>query len=186
LRLYNERQRLAIILGDFHYATQDFQRAVAIYTDLLKGKYGFLRSEQRDYPLYALGLATYRGNWKPGGNALQEAVGIWEKVLERSDGTWTEYRAAYTIANVSRQSADESLRARGRKLLMGLARTQATNEFTQKARLALAMDLAKEGQQEAALTLLSGFKEGDGKYFALAQHLIKNAGAWAPGANKEP
>jgi tetratricopeptide (TPR) repeat protein len=186
LRLYNERQRLAIVLGDFHYVTQDFDRAADFFTDLLKGKHGMLKSAQRDYPLYAMGMAIYRGRWRPGGNSLKDAVAQWEKVLGNRDGTWTEYRAAYTIANVSRQSADESLRAHGRELLIGLAQTQGTNEFTQKARLALAMDLAKEGQWEAAFALLRHFKEGDGKYFALAQHLIKNAGAWAPGANKEP
>ena len=184
LRLYNERQRLAIVLGDFHYVTQDFDRAADFFRDLLKMKYGPLTSAQKDYPLYAMGMAIYRGRWRPGGNSLAEAVGLWEKVLAGRDGTWTEYRAAYAIAHLMRYTSAPALRKRGREVLVALASDRTNNEYTGKAKIMLAMDLFGEGQRGAALVLLNRFKESDDSYYGIAQYLIKNDGRLIPPAPK--
>ena len=188
LNLYDERQKLAVSLGDFHYVIQDFEHAAAIFTDLLNNKHGALTPEQREYPLYALGHCVYRGHWQAGGgHSLKEAFAVWEKVLVRKSGSCREYQTAYTMANLSHYTNDPALRKRGRELLMDLAKAKADNDFTRKARICLAMDMAAEGRKDEATAILGLFKEADGDYYAMAQHLIKNGGqliAPAPKANR--
>ena len=185
LVLYKDpRQKLAVFLGDFHYVTQNFERSADIFTDLLKMKYGPLTSAQKDYPLYAMGMAIYRGRWRPGGNSLKDAVAQWEKVLGHRDGTWTEYRAAYAIAHLTHYTSDPALKKRGWEVLVALAKDRTKNDYTGKAKIMLAMDLFGEGQRGAALALLNTFKESDDPYYAVAQYLIKNDGRLIPPAPK--
>jgi tetratricopeptide (TPR) repeat protein len=181
LNAYSPKQRLAVLLGDFHYVTQDFEGAAAIFSDLVKDKHGPLTPKQREYPLYALGLSVYRGHWLPGtGSSTKEAWAVWEKALALRTGTLRSFQIGYTMANLAYSSTDPVLSKRVREILTAMAQNPEDNEFTNKARIMLAMELLAEGKKQSAVALLGRIKEADAEFYALAQYLIKNGGLQMP------
>lgn len=92
------------------------------------------------------------------------------------DGTYTEFRAAYAIGHLSRYAASPDLRQRGQTLMLDLARSNAANSFTRKARITVAMDLAKAGETEKAISFLQCVDEDDPATHQLAAYLIDNNG----------
>lgn len=170
LEKLTKRQQLAMLYGDFLYVTQEFDRAIAVYQSVLDGRTGKLRPGREDCIYQAIGMAHLRKG------SRNKALGYWEKSLKEMQGTWSEYRSAYAIMIVTRQSTDKKVLKRGQQLLQALADSNAGNQFTQKARITLAMDLAKAEKVDEAKELLGTFKKEDGQHYALAQYLIKNDG----------
>jgi tetratricopeptide (TPR) repeat protein len=172
LKLYKGRQRFAVLLGDFYYITQQFGKATEICDRLLAGEFGRLTGKQQDYVHYLLGSVLYRGKWQAGGNSAKLAIKQWEKVLERQDGTWTEYRSAYVIGNIALMTSNKSLHQRGEAMLASLARSGERNEYTHKAKFALAASWLQSGRTEEALAVLGTLQPQDGPYHQLAQYMI--------------
>jgi tetratricopeptide (TPR) repeat protein len=163
--LYTRRQRLAVLLGDFYYVTQQFDRAAAMARRLLEGEFKRLSSAQRDYPQFLLGSALYRS----GRN--KEAYLAYVKVLGRWDGTFTEDRAAFTAGNLSELIADEGIRSDGQDLLRALAFSGRRNEYVEMALLTYASRLIEGGRIEKGMELMRSVPES-ADYYAMAQYLI--------------
>src|SRR5690606_11122067 len=102
------------------------------------------------------------------------AIKRWRAVIDRTDGTMTEFRAAYAIAHLSRYSRDKDLRAYGTKLLKSLADSKANNHFTRTATIVLAMECAREGKRDEAIRLLKRIDQKDKAAHELASQLIAN------------
>lgn len=170
LEKLTEKQRMVMLYGDFLYVTQEFDRAIGVYQSVLDGRAGRLKPGREDCVYQAIGMVHLRQG------ARGKAIEYWEKSLAEPQGTWSEYRSAYAIALISRHGSDKALVKRGQRLLRALAESKADNQFTQQARITLAMDLAKAGQLDEAKELLGAFKERDGQLYALAQYLMKNDG----------
>ncbi len=170
LEKLTKKQQMSMLYGDFLYVTQEFDRAIAVYQSVLDGRSGKLRPGREDCVYQAIGMAHLRKG------SRDKAIEYWEKSLKDAHGTFSEYRSAYAIMMVTRHSTDKKLLKRGQQLLQALADSNAGNQFTQKARITLAMDLAKAEKVDEAKELLGTFKEEDGQHYALAQYLIKNDG----------
>jgi len=166
LRLYAGRQRLAVLLGDFYYVTQEFERAAAMARRLLKGEFGTLSSPQRDYPQFLMGSAVCRGK------GAREAFAAYEKVLKRRDGTFTEDRAAFAAGNIAGHVGDVAVWERGQDLLRGLIRSGRRNEYVQMALLTYASRLIERGTVEEGMKLLRSVPES-AEYHTMAQYLIE-------------
>jgi len=163
----DSRQRLAVLLADFYYVTQRWDKAMEISRRLLKGEFGRLVGAARQYPQFAVAQATF---WAEGREA---AVREYLKVLVGAGQgfqTLTQFRAAFCAANLGRHSKDEAVRKRARDLLVALVRSPQQNDETYKARVTLARDLLNEGRVEEGLMLFKTFPAGAGAYKELADH----------------
>jgi len=163
LALYRGRQRLAVLLGDFYYCTEDFAKAAEMATRLLDGQFGALSGPQCDYPQYLLASARY---WAGG---KKEAFLAYEKVLERRDGTLTEARATFAAGNIATEIRDPEIARRGAQLLRALALSGGHNEFAYKAMIVYARSLATQGSKREAVRVLREVPEAAGSYWHLAQ-----------------
>jgi len=168
--VFNDNQRYVILLADLHYASSDFDEARGIYEAMLAGRYGRLTEQQKDYPRFAAGLCHYRSG------DTGKAIARWEQVIEKSDGTYTEFRAAYAIGHLSRYASNPEVRQRGDSLLVQLARSKVNNDFTRKARITVAMELAKQGETKEAIRFLERVDDGNPATHQLAMYLVKNEG----------
>ncbi|MFA7235254.1 MAG: hypothetical protein WC058_00195, partial [Phycisphaeraceae bacterium] len=177
LALYEGRQKFAVLLGDFYYITQQFDKAVEICGRLLKADKGMgrLNSAQQDYVHYLCGASLYRGKWKAGNDSVSLAIREWDKILEHRDKTWSESRVAYEIGHLSRYSTNPQLRQHGEDLLLSLARSKDRNEFAYKAKFALALSWRRTGRTQESLAILKTLGPGDGDYYALAKYLIEHS-----------
>lgn len=167
LRLYNDKQRFVIKLGDFYYVTQQFKQARRHFQNMLDGKYGALSSAQRDYAYYAIGGTLLRQH-----SSTRQVIAEYEEVLREHDSTWTEYRAAYSIANLSRYVASGDIRQRGDSLLLSLAKSPVSNEFTIKSRIMVSGEYAKNNNMLQAIRWLQMVHASDSGCYQLAQNLI--------------
>ena len=59
LKLYNKKQKLAAMLGDYYYVSSQFEKSQKIYQRLLDGKYGRLSRIQTDLPNYVISQWCY-------------------------------------------------------------------------------------------------------------------------------
>jgi len=171
LALYNDpRQKLAVLLFDFYFVTEQTAKAESIARRLLGGDLGLLKVQQREYPQFAYGVIL---DWKRN-RAL--AFPEFMKVV-RAGGdrlaTFTQCRAAYAAANVSRRIDDEKVRRRGQELFARLIRHSHQNEFTYKARIEVALDLINEGRWSESLHLLRTMPDTAGDFKALAQFYLQ-------------
>jgi len=180
LRLYGERHRLLVLMADALYISEDFDGAAELYTRLIDGRYGELRSDQKDFPLYARAWCIYRGRIFDQQDVIDKVIDEMEKVLARSDGTLTEYRAAYMITRFSKYHPDENRQKRRLDLLVMMAESKADNEWKWKGHINLGLALCrsdKPGDHVKGLHVLKNFPESS-RYHELAQfyyreHLAK-------------
>lgn len=169
LRLYAGRQRLAVLLGDFYYVTQEFDRAAGMARRLLKGEFGRLSSAQRDYPQFLLGSALY---WSKGS---KEAFLVYVEVIKRRDGTYTEDRAAFSAGNIAARVSDMAVWERGQELLRTLAFSGRNNQYVEMALLTYASRLIEGGKAREGMRLLRSVPES-AEYHTMAQYLIEEYG----------
>jgi tetratricopeptide (TPR) repeat protein len=168
LAIYKDaRQRLAVLLTDFYYVTQRWDKAAEMPRLLLKGEFGPLTGRSREYPQFALAQATY---WAQGPNA---AVPEYLNVIGSARGefrTLTQFRAAFCAANLATQFGNEALMKQAREILVALVRSPQQNDETYKARVTLGRELLKEGHVEEGLLLFKTFPAEAGAYKELADH----------------
>jgi hypothetical protein len=168
LAIYKDaRQRLAVLVTDFYYVTQRWDKALEMPRRMLKGEFGPLTGQAREYPQFALAQATF---WSQGREA---AVPEYLKVVASARGgfrTMTQFRAAFCAANLLRDSRNEAARKQAREILVALVRSPQQNDETYKARVTLGRDLLKEGRVEEGLLLFKTFPADAGGYKDLADH----------------
>jgi len=172
LQLYdkNPRQKLAVLLFDFYFVTEQTAKAQSVARRLLAGEFGPLSGQQREYPQFAYGVIL---NWKRDrAAAFAEFIKVVRGGGERL-ATFTQCRAAYAAANISRRIDDEKVRRKGQELFARLIRHKVQNEFTYKARIEVARDLINEGRWSESLHLLRTMPEDAGAFKALAQFYLQ-------------
>jgi len=168
LALYQGKQRLAVLLGDLYYCTENFEQGEEVFKRLLNGEFGALRGAVADYPRLALAHCIY---WIRGREA---SIPEYEKVLEKREGTFTEDQAAYCIGNISRECTDKKIQARGQELLRELIACGRANEYTWKARIEYAKDLFAQKKDKECLSLLAAMPESAGDYYHVAKFYIED------------
>jgi len=155
LRLFNNRQKFVVQLADFYLVTRQFEKARTTYERLLPGKSGPLRAKlsakQVDFVYFGIAQAIYHGG---GDDNKSETLCYLEKILASIGGTWTEYRAAFEYAKITQLSGNVSQRAKGQRLLAELARSPKDNQYTNEAKLLVALQLLHEGKFDDARTIL--------------------------------
>jgi tetratricopeptide (TPR) repeat protein len=151
LARFNSQQQMMILLGDFYFITDRYDRCAAVHRQLASNK---LSSAQMDLVHYMQGLCLFADG--PGSQAdrRQHAIKAMLKTLAKTDNTWAEHRAAFKIGQMSRQATDPALRHRGQQLLETLARSDRHTAYTHEARLMLSVDLIDSGQLTEARSLL--------------------------------
>jgi len=148
LAQYRGRLRFAVLLGDFYYCTQKFDRAQAVFGRVLKGEFGKLSALQSDYPHYAVGSCLYRSLGKD--RRRTAAFREWEKVIASREGTLLEDRTQLSMAQVGHLADDARVWKRSVKLAAELASARRDNDYVWRARLLYAkmlvhLDKPKEG-----------------------------------------
>ncbi len=166
LRLYAGRQRLAVLLGDFYYLTERFERAGKIYDAILSDRFGRLAARKRQYPQYASATCLY---WTRGREA---AFSAYMKVFDKQRRTFTQDRAAYCAGNISRETTHEEIKSKGRELLSDLISSNRASEWRYKAWIVYARDLIAEGKKKEGLRLLKAFPKSAGDYWDLVQFYL--------------
>jgi TolA-binding protein len=178
LKLYNGRQRLAVLLGDFYYITQQFGKSRKLFGRLVKGDFGKLSEIQKDYPLYAIAFCKYRGGFDEPVSpekVARRSMDEFAKALETRSGSLAEYRAAYMIAMIAEDFTHEpELKAKRRSLLKWIGYQKPYNRITYKGRLVYAIDLIRIGdKQEIAQgfkILDTQFPKSSGKFVEVAEY----------------
>ena len=166
----NPRHRLAVLLTDFYYVTERWDKARNLARNLLDGKYGPVSPAAREYVQYAYAAGVFRTQGR------DRAVPEYLKVVKAGGGrlkTYTQQRAAYAAANLARGSADEKTRQLSRELFIRLVRSPHQTNQTYKARFVLAKDLILlEGRREEGLALLRSMPAAAGDWKALADYYV--------------
>jgi len=166
LALYQGKQRLAVLLGDLYYCTENFELGEEMFRRLLANEFGMLRGAAADYPRLGLAHCVY---WLKGREA---AIPLYEKVLEKREGTFTEDQAAYCIGNISRDCTDKNIQARGQELLKELASCGRANEYTWKARIVYARDLIAQKKEKEGVAILKAIPEAADDYYYVAKFYL--------------
>jgi len=171
LALYGDpRQKLAVFLFDFYFVTEKTAKAESIAKRLLKGEFGPLRPAAREYPQFAYGVIL---SWQ---RDLPAAYGEFMKVVQAGGGrlnTFTQCRAAYSAANISRRIQNPAVQKQGQELFARLIAMQPANEFSYKARIEVSLDLINEYKWDEALGLLRTMPKDAGDFKALADFYLK-------------
>ena len=172
LALYKDpRQKLAVLLTDFYYVTQQFGEASKMAQRMLRGEFGLLPPALRQYPQFAYAAGVY---WTQGRDkAVPEYMKVLAGVAAGRPMTYTQCRAAYCAGNLALEMADPKAQARARSLLAALVRSPQQNEHTYKARIVLAQDLVKQGRLAEGVELLRTFPEKSGSYKDLANYYLE-------------
>jgi len=171
LALYTDpRQKLAVLLTDFHYVCQRFDQAARMAQRLLKGEFGLLRPAAREYPQLAYANCVY---WTGGRvNAFSEYM----KVVNAGGGrfqTFTQCRAAFCAGNMARQARDQKVREAGHELLGRLATCGLQNKYVCEAQIRYAQNLIEMGQRSEGLQILKTFPTWSKNYKQEANYWFK-------------
>ncbi len=162
------RQRLAVLLMDFYHVTQRFEDSARLAQRMLKGDFGPLTPQAREYPQLIYAKSLY---WRSGrGSAFHEYM----RVVDMGRGqflTFTQCRAAFCAGNVARNATEPAVRAAGHKLLGRLAATGKKNKYVCEARIRYAQNLIEMGRRQEGLRLLRTFP-------AWSENYKKEANYW--------
>ncbi|HUT09139.1 MAG TPA: hypothetical protein VMY42_01460, partial [Thermoguttaceae bacterium] len=164
------RHRLGVLLCDFYYVTERWDKARNLARNLLDGKYGPVSPAPREYVqyIYAAGVFRTQGREK----AVPEYLKVVGPASRGNFRSFTQQRAAYAAANLARGSADEKTRQLASELLVRLIRSPQQTSETYKARIVLAQDLIREKHVAEGLQLLRTFPKDAGDYKALADYYL--------------
>ena len=171
LAVYKDpRQKLAVLLTDFHYVCQRFDQAARIAQRMLKGEFGMLTGPAREYPQLAYANCAY---WSKG------RVDAWPeflKVMAMGGGrfqTFTQCRAAFYAGNMARQARDLKVREAGHELLGRLATCGLQNKYVCEARIRYAQNLIEMGHRSEGLRILKTFFTWSKEYKQEADYWFK-------------
>jgi len=163
------RQKLAVLLTDFYYVTQRWDKARNLARNILDGKYGWVSGPPHEYVQYIYAAGVFRTEGR------EKAVPEYLKVVKAGGGrfqTITQYKAAYAAANLARKSPDNQTRRLARDILIQLVRSNAKNPQVYRARITLACDLMKEGHWEEGFRLLETFPKDSPEFKACAERWL--------------
>jgi len=174
LKLYTPQQRTKLLLADFHYVSQDYEKAEAIYHSMLSSgargaKAGLPGADTAadDYLLFALAECAYRSR-----RDKMEALHLYRRILATRHGTWTEARAAFSFMNRSREVTDPQIRKDGEQVLVELAKSNHPSPFAWQAKVVLAFTLMREERFAEADALLATMPpEADARYVKRAAYI---------------
>lgn len=164
LKLYSKSQQFLILLADFFYVTERFDRALKIHFDFEAGRYGKMAPGQLDYVWYMQASCIYMMPAKIRSTSMIKSINTLEKILARRDKTWTEPRAAFKLYQISRFLTVKKIVARGDQLLRQLAYQDQHNPYAHEARLLLALDLIEKDRFLEVKKLLLEIPERDSEY----------------------
>jgi tetratricopeptide (TPR) repeat protein len=160
LSMFQGKQRLAVLLADYHYVTMNFERAASIAKNLLDGKCGRLTSQQAGYVSFLYGAAIcWLGEKQAGLDSFRAAFG--SVTPTSKEVSLTQERAMYAAARVAISLPDEDSRVWGLELLRQLAACSRINNFTSKAKIAYATVLLEEGKTDKGMAILEKLSQTD-------------------------
>lgn len=165
LALYSGRQRFAVLLGDFYYVTQDFDRFHKIFRRLLDGEFGILSNDKIAYPQLAYATSVY---WT---ESRTKAFDEYMKVIPYKN-TVSARRATIALGNLI-SHVDGERAKQGFSLLEKLASSEVS-EWTYQARITLAAQLmAMPGQRSKAVQVLKSIPIGAVEWHHIASAYLK-------------
>ncbi|HUX01144.1 MAG TPA: hypothetical protein VMY35_09225, partial [Phycisphaerae bacterium] len=171
LAVYKDpRQKLAVLLTDFHYVCQRFDQAAGIAQRMLKGEFGMLTGAAREYPQLAYAKCIY---WTRG---RVDAFPEYLKVVAMGGGrfqTFTQCRAAFTAGNVAVQTRDPKTREAGLALLGRVAACGMRNQWVCEAHIRYATTLIRMGKRSEGLKILETFPTWSKDYKHEADYWFK-------------
>jgi tetratricopeptide (TPR) repeat protein len=171
LAVYKDsRQKLAVLLTDFHYVCQRFDEASLVAQRLLKGEFGMLTGPAREYPQLAYAKCMY---WTRGGI---EAIPEYMKVVAMGGGgfqSFTQCRAAFTAGNLAVQTREPKTREAGLELLGRLGASGIRNRWALEARIRYATTLIRTGKRSEGLQILETFPTWSTDYKKEADYWFK-------------
>jgi tetratricopeptide (TPR) repeat protein len=165
------RHRLGVLLCDFYYVTEQWDKARNLARNILDGKYGWVSGPPHEYVqyIYAAGVFRTQGREK----AVPEYLKVIGPASSGNFRSFTQQRAAYAAANLARGSANEKTRQLSRELFVRLVRSPQQTNQTYKARFVLAKDLILlDGRREEGLALLKSMPAAAGDWKALADYYV--------------
>jgi len=164
------RHRLGVLLCDFYYVTERWDKARNLARNLLDGKYGPVSPAAREYVQYIHAAGVFRTEGRD--KAIPEYLKVVRAAPRGNFRSFTQQRAAYAAANLGRGSSKKKVRELARELLVRLARSLQQTSETYKARIVLAQDLIREKHVAEGLALLKTFPKDAGDYKALADYYL--------------
>ena len=94
-------------------------------------------------------------------------------VVKANHPTLTRYRAALSYGNAGADSDNPAIRKQARAMLRELMDCGVKNQYTQYARMNLAIDFFNRGHHQRAFTLMATFHKSDGVFYAMSRYWLK-------------
>ena len=173
LRLYHGRLKTALLTGDFFLITKRWKQAALYFPSMLAGDFGRLSPIQRDYPHFAWGYAMFMHWPDDHGAMLRDSMRQFLIVVKANHPTLTRYRAALSYGNAGADSDNPAIRKQARAMLRELMDCGVKNQYTQYARMNLAIDFFNRGHHQRAFTLMATFHKSDGVFYAMSRYWLK-------------
>ncbi len=167
LRLYRGRQRFVILLADFYYCTERFDKARDLAERLLANEFGNLRTEQKIYPHVLIGSALYRTKGR------KAAFLAFEKGLKAKRICFSRDRLALIAVSVSARVRDIDVHLRGHECLKKLAFSGRRNRFVYEAMIEFGLRMFYVGRDAEGKKMLLSLPRQSGGYRELAKFYLK-------------
>jgi len=164
-----------------YYATANFHIAIDMYAGLLRRESDALTPASVDYLNFSIGLCHHRLSTRDGKNQnhLVKAHAKWQEVIRANDHSFSEYRAAFMLAQTVDGSNDPKLQRLRMPLLRQLSVAKKQNEFTYRASIVLASELHRYGQTAEARAALLRIPADAGPWYDIAQYFLNERNeAW--------
>ncbi|MCX7933780.1 MAG: hypothetical protein N3A66_00800, partial [Planctomycetota bacterium] len=167
LKIYRGRLRFAVLMADFYYCTQRFERAREIAERILAAEFGRLDARQDDYPRFLLASCQH---WERDRKGAYLAC---KQVLSGREWTITQDRAAFVAGNLSWYIPEQEVMREGLEILKKLAAAERENPYTHRARLVLGLRLLSLGEIKEGLKYLLRVKGRESGYALVAREYAK-------------
>ena len=168
LALFNDpRGRVAVLLADFRFVTQAFDKAIRTSQRLLKGEFGPLKASQQCYVLYILGMA-YKKNGERA-HALDALV----KSMATKGLPLTCSRAAIEGAQLALWDRDPKVQQKGLQWLQNLWQHGGSNPNAYMAAIMLGRYYLEHGNREQGFAILRAIPDEAGAHKEAAGYLVR-------------
>jgi len=168
LKLYSGRQLFAVLLGEFYYVTQQFDKATELCDRLLANEFGRLHARQADYPAYLTAIASYR-NGVSGAKAREYLL----RILQRSQISITQIRATFAFANVTPPNRSPEDDTAVVAYLARLAGNSDAGKYAMMARIELGRRVIASGDPQGGENWLRSVPANAGDHHAIAAYLLR-------------
>jgi hypothetical protein len=167
LKKFKKRLRFIILMADFYYCTQNFDKAIELARRMLASEFGELTEEQDDYPQFLIASCTHWNHDRKG------AFELCKKMLDDKAASITQDRAAFTAANLSWYIPDEKVMREGMEILTRMAESNRSNPYIHRARLTLGTRLLQQGDLKGGEKWLKRISGKESGYRIVAQRYLK-------------